>query len=242
MALLRQIVNFGIGRGLTKGFSGAVPVPKVKASLKGDDLSPAHLSALLVALDTSTDQNAADVIRLALFTGARREEILSLRWPDVDLTRGLWMLRDRKAGGDSGFPLSAPALEVLTKRHGARPLDEKGEEVSKFVFPGTGKGGYLRDPRSAFARIKTTAKLPASFRLLHGCRHHYATMLVNEGVDVQTVARLLGHADAQMVLRRYAHVRPGVLADAAALSGRLITATAAKERKDQAEKAEASNE
>ena len=238
MALLRQIVNFGIGRGLTKGFSGAVPVPRVKASLKGDDLSPAHLSALLVALDTSTDQNAADVIRLALFTGARREEILSLRWPDVDLTRGLWTLRDRKAGGDTGFPLSAPALEVLTKRHGARPLDEKGEEVSKFVFPGTGKRGYLRDPRRGFERIKAAAKLPATFRPLHDYRHHYATMMVAEGVDLLTVARLIGHADAQMVMRRYAHVRPGVLADAAALSGRLIEQTAAKERKEQAEKAE----
>lgn len=155
MALLRQIVNHGMERGLTKGFPGKVPVPRVAASLKSDDLSPAHLSALLTALDADADQAAADVVRLALYTGARREEILRLRWPDVDLTRGLWMLVDRKAGGDTGFPLSAPALAVLKKRHDSRPLDEKGEEVSKFVFPGIGeKYGYLRDPRAAFERIK----------------------------------------------------------------------------------------
>jgi integrase len=238
LALLRQIVNHGMERQLTKGFSGKVPVPRVAGKLKGDDLSPAHLSALLTALDADTDQAAADVVRLALYTGARREEILRLRWPEVDFTRGLWMLRDRKAGGDTGFPLSAPALAVLKKRHGARPLNEKGEEVSKFVFPGIGKKyGYLRDPRAAFARIKAAAKLPASFRLLHGNRHHFASMLVAEGVDMLTVARLLGHRDAQMVMRTYSHVRPGVLSAAAELSGNLIAATVANARKEQAAKA-----
>jgi integrase len=236
LALLRQIVNHGMERQLTKGFPGKVPVPRVAAKLKGDDLSPAHLSALLTALDADTDQAAADVVRLALYTGARREEILRLRWPDVDLTRGLWMLRDRKAGGDTGFPLSAPALAVLKKRHDARPLNEKGEEVSKYVFPGIGdKYGYLRDPRAAFERIKAAAGLPATFRILHGCRHHFASMMVAEGVDLLTVARLLGHADAQMVMRRYAHVRPGVLSAAAELSGNLIAATVANARKEKAE-------
>jgi len=237
LALLRQIVNHGMERQLTKGFSGKVPVPRVAGKLKGDDLSPALLSALLMALDADTDQAAADVVRLALYTGARREEILRLRWPDVDFTRGLWMLRDRKAGGDTGLPLSAPALAVLKKRHAVRPLNGKGEEVSKFVFPGIGeKYGYLRDPRAAFERIKTKAGLPATFRILHGCRHHFASMMVAEGVDMLTVARLLGHADPQMVMRRYAHVRPGVLSAAAELSGNLIAATVANARKEQAAK------
>jgi len=53
-------------------------------------------------------------------------------------------------------------------------------------------------------------------------------MLVAAGVDMLSVARLLGHADAQMVMRRYAHVRPGVLAQAAELSGKLIAEAAEK--------------
>jgi integrase len=231
LALLRQIVNHGMERQLTKGFPGKVPVPRVAGKLKGDDLSPARLSALLTALDADTDQAAADVVRLALFTGARREEILRLRWPDVDLDRGLWMLRDRKAGGDTSFPLSAPALAVLTKRESVR------SKLSDYVFPGIGKKhGYLRDPRAAFARIKATAGLPSTFRILHGCRHHFASMMVAEGVDMLTVSRLLGHRDAQMVMRTYSHVRPGVLSAAAELIGNLITATVANARKEQAAK------
>ncbi len=235
MALLRQIVNHGAERNLTKGFPGSVPVPHVAPTLVDEDLSPAQLSALLTALDAATDQDAADVVRLALYTGARREEILRLRWPDVDLEHGLWMLRDRKAGGDTGFPLSAQAVAVLKKREAAR------SEESDFVFPGTGKRGYLRHPKAAFKATKAAAKLPPTFRLLHGCRHHYATMLVAEGVDLLTVARLLGHRDAQMVMRKYAHVRNDVLAAAAALSGRLIEQTAARAKAKQ-EQAEVSNE
>ena len=54
-------------------------------------------------------------------------------------------------------------------------------------------------------------------------------------VTFLTVARLLGHADAQMVMRRYAHVRPGVLSAAAELSGNLIAATVAKVNKERAQ-------
>lgn len=224
MALLRQVVNYGVERKLTTGFSVKVPVPAPAPTLAEEDLSPAQLSALLAALDSEKDRDAADVVRLALFTGARREEILRLRWSDADLDRGSWMLRDRKAGGDAGFPLSASAVAVLKRRSDSRdPAD-----VSEYVFPGTGEHGYLRDPRAAFDRIKTAAKLPEGFRLLHGCRHHYATMLVAAGVDFLTVARLLGHRDAQMVMRKYAHVRNDVLAAAANLSGRLIEETAAR--------------
>jgi integrase len=60
-------------------------------------------------------------------------------------------------------------------------------------------------------------------------------MLVAEGVDMLTVARLLGHRDAQMVVRRYAHVRPGVLFAAAELSGDLIAVSVANARREQAQ-------
>ena len=234
LALLRQIVNHGMERRLTKGFPGRVPVPRVASGSKVEDLSPSQLSALLTAIDAEEDQGAADVVRLALYTGARREEILRLTWDDVDLPRGLWMLRNRKVGQDTGFPLSGPARKILAKRSSAREKKNDDEEKGpEYVFPGPGAKGYLRDPRAAFERIRTAAGLSKTFRLLHGCRHHFASMLVAEGVDLLTVARLLGHRDAQMVMRRYAHVRPGVLSAAAELSGKLIAATVAKARKEQ---------
>jgi len=79
LALLRQIVNHGMKRHLTKGFPGRVPVPRAASGSKVEDLAPSQLSSLLTALDIEVDQEAADVVRLALYTGARREEIHRLK-------------------------------------------------------------------------------------------------------------------------------------------------------------------
>jgi hypothetical protein len=117
------------------------------ANMKTEILNEKQLASLLKVLNEETDQDAADILRLALFTGARRGEILKLRWDDIDLARGVWILRDRKDGRDTGFPISTVAREVLSNR-----LAMRGD--SPFVFPGTGKDGYLGNHPAAFKRIK----------------------------------------------------------------------------------------
>jgi integrase len=182
---------------------------------KTEYLTDPLVAALKKALDEEVDQDAADVLRLALYTGARRAEIFRLRWEDVDLSRGVWILRDRKDGHDAGFPLPSPARNVLERRTASR-----GE--SDFVFPGIGRDGYLKDPREAFERIRAAAGLPKNFRILHGLRHHYASSLVSAGVDLFVVSKLLGHSDPSLTARRYAHLKPGAMAQAAELAGHLV--------------------
>jgi integrase len=216
MALLRQIVNFGIQRRLTKGLPSKVPVPPVGANMVTEYLTPDETAAFIKALDEDPDQDAADALRLAMLTGARKMEILKLRWEDVDLERGVWMLRDRKDYGDAGFPLPPRAVEILELRYKMR------DEKSPFVFPGRAEDGFQKQFRLAAGRIKKAAKLPAKFRIFHGLRHHYASSMVSAGVDLYVVSKLLGHSDPTLTARRYAHLRPGVLADAAQLAGRLV--------------------
>lgn len=216
MALLRVIVNFGVQRNLTKGFPSKVPVPPMPANMKTEDLTETQLAALLKVLDEEIDQDAADIMRLALYTGARRGEIIKARWEDVDLSRGVWMLRDRKDGRDTGFPLSKPAREVLGKRLAIRRGEiPEGQTITGYIFPGRGEEGFLKQPRAALARIRAAAKLPEGFRPLHGLRHHFASALVSSGVDLYVVSKLLGHSDLTLTAKRYAHLRPGVMADAA---------------------------
>jgi site-specific recombinase XerD len=71
-------------------------------------------------------------------------------------------------------------------------------------------------------RIKNAASLPKRFRLFHGLRHHYASAMTSAGVDLYVVSKLLGHSDVTLTSRRYAHLRPGVLADAAEIAGRVV--------------------
>jgi integrase len=225
MSQLRAIVNFGVTRQLTEGFRAKVPVPPMPTITRTEFLSDPQVAALTKALDEEIDQDTADVVRLALFTGARRAEILKIQWDDVDLSRSVWTLRDRKDGKDSGFPLSSPAQEILARRFAAR-----GD--SPFVFPGPGKDGYLKDPREAFERIRAAAILPKNFRILHGLRHHYASSLVSAGVDLYVVSKLLGHSDPSLTARRYAHLKPGAMAQATELAGRLVVAAEKKAKRE----------
>jgi integrase len=225
MALLRAIINFGVSRNLTEGTRKKVPVPPMPANMKTEDLTPAELDRLKTALDAEADQDAADIVRLVMLTGARRAEVMKIQWADVDTSRGVWILRDRKDGRTSGFPLPAPAVEILKKRDAMR-----GDSPS--VFPGPGEDGHVVDPRAAFDRIRKAAKLPAGFRLLHGLRHHYASALVSSGVDLFVVSKLLGHATPDLTAKRYAHLRPGVMAEAAELAGRIIGTAAAEPAKE----------
>ena len=71
------------------------------------------------------------------------------------------------------------------------------------------KRGTKRTAKRAAKRpAKRAAKLPEGFRLLHGLRHHYASMLVSSGVDLYVVSKLLGHSDPTLTAKRYAHLRP----------------------------------
>ena len=226
MSQLRAIINWGVRRRLTTGFRGTTPVPPMPKNMRTEDLTDDQLLRLLNVLDAEEDQDAADVVRLAIYTGARRAEILSLKWDDVDLSRGVWILRDRKDGADTGFPLSIETQELLSRRLSMRT-------ESPYVFPGTGKDGYMKDPRAAFERIKKA--LPPGFRILHGQRHAAASRLVSAGVDLYVVSKILGHSTPELTAKRYAHLRPGVIANAAQLAGTLVSDVAAKAKEKETE-------
>ena len=95
----------------------------------------------------------------------------------LSLKKSVWLLRDRKDGQTTGFPIPASAVDILKRR-------EKVKGTSASVFPGTGEDGHVVDPRAAFRRIHKAAKLPEGFRLLHGLRHRYASALVSSGVNL----------------------------------------------------------
>ena len=149
-------------------------------------------------------------MRLALFTGMRKSEILKLKWKDLDFDRGFITIRDPKGVVDQTIPMSAMAREVF------HSIDEHTE--SGYLFPGR-FGGYQKDFRNSFVRIAKAAEFPPGFRPLHGLRHTFASMLASSGeVDLYTLQRMLTHKSSKMT-QRYAHLQDEALhraADAAA--------------------------
>jgi integrase len=132
---------------------------------------------------------------IALHTGARRSEQYNLRWSDVDLVKRRISLRLTKNGDTRHVPLNAAALGAFKELRG----DTCGEGS---VFIGE-RGVPLKKPRYWWDAAVTEAKL-ADFHW-HDLRHTFASRLVMAGVDLRTVAQLLGHRTLQMVMR-YSHL------------------------------------
>ncbi len=142
---------------------------------------------------------------LALNTGLRRGELLSLTWGAVDLVRGRVTVRaaHAKSGKARHVPLNTEARQVLVAW---RPAEAPAEAL---VFPGpldaAGQVQPLQETKTAWTGLLKAAGITA-FRF-HDLRHTFASKLVMRGVDLNTVRELLGHADLTMTLR-YAHLAP----------------------------------
>jgi integrase len=141
------------------------------------------------------NQRSLDILRLLVLTGARRNEIASLRWEHVDIERKALRLPDSKTGAKI-VPLGAPALAVLNKM--AR------RKSSPWVFPATrGRGHHVGMPR-VWRKLRTWARL-TDVRM-HDLRHGFASVAVADGNSLYLVGKVLGHSQAATT-QRYAHLQ-----------------------------------
>lgn len=163
-------------------------------------LSDEERAALLEAAEAKSPDLHA-IIVLALSTGARRNEILGLKWSEVDLKAGLLTFARTKIGSVRRVPVTGKALELLKGIAAERKL----KDPSGLVFPG--KTQATKDKPLAIENIFRAALKDAAienFRF-HDLRHSAASYLVMAGVPMPTVAEILGHRDLKMT-QRYSHL------------------------------------
>ena len=138
--------------------------------------------------------HTAAAIRLLALTGCRRNEILGLRWEDLDFEAGEMRLADSKTGGRV-VPLPPPAVKVL------RELSRT--PGNPWVFPGRKKGTGQRNINESWERIRKRAGLDGV--RLHDLRHSYASRALALGESLSMIGDLLGHRKVQTTAR-YAHL------------------------------------
>lgn len=217
LELLRRLVNFARKRDLCEVPRRLrIELPK-GGEARTEDLDPDQLAALLAAMDADPNIQAANLMRMALFTGMRRGELFKLEWRDLDFDRGFILIRGPKGGQDAKIPMSE-AARALLESHPRAP-------GSAYVFPGR-NGGRRTDIKKTVNRIKRRAGLPEDFRALHGLRHAYASMLASSGkVDMYTLQKLLTHKSPTMT-QRYAHLRDDAMKRAADVASDLFVEAA----------------
>ncbi len=145
---------------------------------------------LIEAASSSRNKQLAAIVRLLLLTGMRVSELLSARWENVDLDRRSLCLPTSKTGRSRYVPLAGAALEVI----GALP--RKGE----FLFPNSRNSSkHLTTVKHGWQAAREAAGL--SDLRIHDLRHSAASFMINSGVDIFAVGKVLGHSSIQSTQR-----------------------------------------
>ncbi len=198
LSALRHCLNIGVR---DFGLLDDSPMRKVRQLTEPRGrvrfLSVAERDALLIECKAHSAALHTIVV-LALSTGARRGEILGLRWPDVDMQRGMLTFHQTKNGERRSTPLVSFAAERMREHAKVRRLD------TDLVFPGT-KGRPLEIGKM-FAEALARAGI-TDFHF-HDLRHTAASYLAMNGATLAEIAEVLGHKTLAMV-KRYAHLTEG---------------------------------
>lgn len=151
---------------------------------------------LLEACRASGNKYLFTIVTLAIATGMRKNEILKLKWEDVDLMRGIALIYETKNSEPRKVALTGVVLALVKK------LEKDVDEEAVYLFPNADDDGPV-DIRSAWEVARKNAKLK-DFRF-HDLRHTAASYLAMNGATLPVLADVLGHKSYEMV-RRYAHL------------------------------------
>jgi len=143
------------------------------------------------------------IVLMALNTGMRKGEILRLTWAHVDMVNGLITVWASKNNESRQVPINSTLYDILLTL-------KSNSRADCPVFLGTG-GGPVRNLDHAFEGARKRAGLK-DFRF-HDLRHTFASHLAMKGVDIRTLAQLLGHKTITMTMR-YSHLSNRVLREA----------------------------
>lgn len=158
-------------------------------------LTAAEAEKLRKAVAGSSNPQLKHIVGLLLLTGARKRELLDAKWEHVDLERKSWHIPDSKTGKARYVPLSQPAIAMIEKL----PKYEK----CPWLLPNPDTKEPFVDIKRAWDTARTEAGLPGL--RIHDLRHSAASFMINAGIDLFAVGRILGHADHQSTMR-YSHL------------------------------------
>ena len=185
-------------------------------------------------LREAKDSGVFALYYIDLTTGLRRGELLGLKWSDIDLEKGDLRVQ-RQIGRINGkiietplktknayrtLPLSADAIDVLK-------MQKCKVGNSEWVFPSPTGGPMSPDSvlhmLQMLQRVLKRAGLPRI--RFHDLRHTFATLALQNGVDIKTVSGMLGHFSAGFTLDTYAHVTTSAKREAAKTMGSILSGT-----------------
>ncbi len=148
---INAIYNKAIQEWNWDGVNPAKGITKFRMKSRDRFIQPEEFPCFFQALSEEESTIARDYIIISLLTGARKGNVLAMRWEQVSFEREVWRIPETKNGEPLSIPLANEALELLKRLHET--------STSEWVFPGTGSTGHLQDPKKAWKRICRSATI-----------------------------------------------------------------------------------
>ena len=199
-AVLSGILTYAEKEGLRpQNENPCKQVDKLETARKERFLIPDEVARLGNAIDEAERTQTANqyqiaALRLLMLTGARRGEILKLKWSHVNFDHKCLYLPTSKTG-EKEIMLSDAAIKVL---EGIEQQDD-----NEYVICGTKKGHHLYDLKGCWNRIRKSAGLEDV--RVHDLRHTFASEAAKNGIPLAVIAKLLGHASTRTT-EIYSHI------------------------------------
>lgn len=194
-----RLVEFGssiYNRAIEWGYPGQNPfegIEPFKETRRDRFIQADELPRFFTALALDTSEDFKHFVLLSLLTGARRTNVLAMRWEDVDLKAATWRIAQTKNDEPRVVALVPKAVEVL---HTRKPQD------AGYVFPAPSKTGYMTPPKKRWRALLKRAQL--SDLRVHDLRRSLGSWQAINGASLATIGKSLGHksADATMIYAR----------------------------------------
>lgn len=172
---------------------------------------------------------------LELTTGMRRGEILGLQWKDVNFATGELHIRRQVVKKGAQTQITKPKTKSSIRTLILPPdmldilAEHKKNATCEWVFPSPVKEGEPRNPDSLYGRFQKILKRAQCKKVrFHDLRHTFATMALENGMDIKTLSAMIGHISAETTLNIYSHITDTMQRQAAVKIDREIGGTDAQ--------------
>ena len=189
---VRALASGICGRAIEWSYLSENPVRGIKtrkAAKRDRFLQANELPRFFSALAEEPNETIRDYLLVALLTGARRANVLAMRWSEVNLPEGLWRIPRTKNGDPQNVTLSPEAISILEARK------EATAEDAVFVFPGPGKSGHLVEPKKGWQRVLDRAGI--SDLRIHDLRRTLGSWQAKTGASMAIIGKSLNHKSHQ---------------------------------------------
>lgn len=190
LAIISVVFNKAIGWGW-EGLNPANNIKKFKEKSRDRFLQASELPKFFKALDEEENLIIKDYVWLSILTGARKSNILSMNWQDIDFESKVWKIPETKNGDPLDVYLPPKAIEILKNRKLLNKKLELQDFQNQWVLPSlTSKSGHLEDPKKAWKRLLTRANID-NLRI-HDLRRTLGSWQASLGSSLQIIGKSLG--------------------------------------------------